>query len=169
MKPKINKIVAKINVLSKLKDLKFCKETTKEITKKIISYTNYKDFGVNIIYIGNNFMRKLNKKDRKIDKTTDILSYPLLESEEPGIIKKEETCFLNLGDIYISQPYILDHCKENNININEYLPMLIIHGILHCLNYDHETDDDNLVMKKIEDQFLLNYKNDFGFINVLKK
>jgi rRNA maturation RNase YbeY len=49
---------------------------------------------------------------------------------------------MNLGDIYISVPYVKKWCKDHNVDIHERLPILYAHGICHLLGYDHQEEDD---------------------------
>jgi len=103
------------------------------------------DAEIDITIVDNIYIQKLNKKYKKIDSPTDVLSFPIeietLPSERPKRevdvgtgLKTIPTKFL--GDIYVS----LDKAKEQ-ISPGETLELevsrLLIHGILHLLNYKH--------------------------------
>ncbi|CAJ0909755.1 776_t:CDS:2 [Entrophospora sp. SA101] len=75
----------------------------------------------------------------------------------------------NLGDLIISIPYVINWCKRNNkyyttchsfkktkrcLNIEKRLIELYVHGVLHLLGYDHESDDDYLMMNMKEKEML---------------
>ena len=94
------------------------------VLKSLSKLGETKDLEVEIIFVGKNEIKELNKKYREIDKATDVLSFPqtLFKSNQVNI----------LGTIVIS-PEI---AEERDEPINE----LIKHGILHLCGYDHESD-----------------------------
>ena len=92
-------------------------------------------------------MLRLNKKFRKQNKPTDVLSFPLNSKTE----KKNNTY---LGDIAISYEIINERSKKS-IFFFEF-DKIWIHGYLHLLGYDHKKIKDYKKMKKLED-LTLNY------------
>jgi len=93
-------------------------------------------------------MRKLNKKHRSLDKTTDVLSFPMNETKNI-----EENI---LGDIVISVDTLRKQAKKYDMTINDELAFLYVHGLLHLLGYDHEisqTEENN--MFKLQNEILL--------------
>mgnify|MGYP005690860921 FL=1 len=97
----------------------------------------------------NKNINALNKKFRNIDKATNILSF---KSEEP-----------HLGDIVLSYEYISDELVQQRKNLDEHLSHLIIHGILHLLDFDHDNDTNTIEMEEIEINIMSNlgYKNPY--------
>ncbi len=93
----------------------------------------------------------LNLKCRNKNYATDILSFPL------PFQWNDKLC---LGDIILSYDSIKLKSKQEKLTIRNYLKMIIIHGILHLLGYDHNDDKDWLIMNNIEN---ILYKK---FINV---
>ena len=77
-------------------------------------------------------IRTLNKQFRKKDKTTDVLSFPALP--ESG----------DLGDIAISVDRAAAQAKEHGHTVEQEIEILILHGLLHLLGYDHETDEGRM-------------------------
>jgi probable rRNA maturation factor len=55
-----------------------------------------------------------------------------------------------IGEIFISVPYVTRWCEANGSTVDVRLPELICHGICHCLGYDHETDNDFRIMRRKE-------------------
>jgi len=93
-------------------------------------------------------MRELNKKHRSLDKTTDVLSFPMNETK---IIEENI-----LGDIVISVDTLRKQAKKYDMTINDELAFLYVHGLLHLLGYDHEisqTEENN--MFKLQNEILL--------------
>ena len=97
--------------------------------EKIAETLTKKD--IELLVVKNDEIQVLNKEHRKIDKATDVLSFPL------------DYDFVNmpLGSIVISTDFVEEKSKEYGHSFNEEFSLLFIHGILHLLGYDHEVDD----------------------------
>lgn len=86
-------------------------------------------------------MRSLNKRYRGIDKTTDVLSFPMLpDGKTPvvdgnGCLPPDQKL---LGDIVISIPTACRQAKQSEHSLHHELDQLIVHGLLHLVGYDHE-------------------------------
>ena len=87
--------------------------------------------------------RELNKKYRKKDYPTDVLSFPFNEELPEGYY---------LGDIFIRFPVAKEQAQERQITIKEELLTLMIHGILHLSGYDHERDTGK--MNELQEQLV---------------
>jgi len=85
-------------------------------------------------FVGDRDMRRTNRQFRGKDKATDVLSFP----GEDG----------HLGDILISVPTARRQAAEAGHGVDRELKVLLLHGILHCLGHDHETDDG--AMERLE-------------------
>ena len=81
-------------------------------------------------------IRKLNQQFRNIDQATDVLSFPQDVDEEP--IAPGE---IILGDIAVSLDTAQVQAKEHGLTLEEEIILLLIHGILHLLGYDHEISE----------------------------
>ncbi|HBS47756.1 TPA: rRNA maturation RNase YbeY [Candidatus Dependentiae bacterium] len=123
--------------------------------QKLLNFLKMKDFDVSLWFTTDTTIRKFNKKYRKKDKATDILSFPYHVHLKPGQkieIKTEEDN--NLGDIIISLKFVKKHSELDGVDFNLYINILLVHGIAHLLGYDHETDSDFKVMQKFEKSLL---------------
>lgn len=85
-------------------------------------------------FTGDREMRRVNREFRGKDKTTDVLSFP---GEEEHV-----------GDILISVPTARRQAAEAGHPVERELQVLLLHGLLHCMGYDHETDDG--AMERLE-------------------
>jgi len=85
-------------------------------------------------------IRELNREYRKIDRSTDVLSFPL-EGDLPG---------QPLGSLVISVDRVRAKAAELGHTEQEELALLFIHGLLHLLGYDHETDRGEMRAKEAE-------------------
>jgi probable rRNA maturation factor len=81
-------------------------------------------------------VKKLNKAYRGKDKTTDVLSFPLLEGKK---FPKNPQGNVTLGDVVISLPQIKRQAAENGKTFKAELALMVVHGVLHLLGYDHVT------------------------------
>ena len=86
---------------------------------------------VSVTFVGDAAMRALNKRTRKIDKTTDVLSFP---GEGSFPAQGAPTFF---GDVVISLPYARRDAKQLDITMEHELFDLLVHGLLHCAGHDH--------------------------------
>lgn len=96
---------------------------------------------------------ELNRTYRGVDRPTDVLSFALMESdeEEPEILDWEDDV---LGDIIISVERARAQAIEYGHSFNRELLYLAVHGTLHLLGYDHEEEEDKLVMRQKEEEVL---------------
>lgn len=84
-----------------------------------------------IMVIGSARMRALNKKWRKIDRPTDVLSFPLHMRPIKGYTA------VSLGDIFVCPMVVRRKAKEESRPVREQMRWTILHGILHLAGYDH--------------------------------
>jgi rRNA maturation RNase YbeY len=121
--------------------------------QKILSKLGYDDFDIGIWFTTDQTIKKYNKKYRKKDKATDILSFPYHPDLKPGkkiVIKNPED--KNLGDIIISLERVKHDVGEEVFE--EYLKKIIVHGIVHLVGYDHKTEKDYKIMNRKELELL---------------
>lgn len=91
-----------------------------------------------VLFTSDRRIRELNRTYRGKDRSTDVLSFPGGETPEGT----------HLGDVAVSVPTALRQAKAAGHPPEEELETLLLHGVLHCLGYDHETDDGE--MERIE-------------------
>ena len=103
-----------------------------------------------LLLSGTTEIKKLNKKFRKKNQSTDVLSFPFHEKKQlNNIVKREKEIYL--GDIIINLSKIKN--KDNKTRFQEELNKLWIHGLLHLLGYDHKSNTKYLQMQKLENKF----------------
>jgi len=106
------------------------------------------------ILLTNSFnMKKLNKQFRKLNKPTDVLSFPFMSSRDFRSSKEEN---IYIGDIATSYEIIKNRAKKSNFYIE--FDKVWIHGLLHLIGYDHIKNKDYLKMYKMEKK-ILNFIN----------
>ena len=129
----------------------FSKNEIKSIVKKAISEVLKemdfkKKYYLSILLTNNNGIKKINNKYRKINKATNVLSFP--QNDERFITKK--TSKIILGDIVISLEKIIKESKLQKKQSSDHLTHMVIHSILHLLGFNHEKLKDFKIMKKTE-------------------
>lgn len=99
----------------------------------------------------------LNNMYRKQNKTTNVLAFP---SNIPENIELE---YPFLGDIIICPEVLLAESSQCNKSLKEHWSLILIHGVLHLLGYDHIKDDDAAIMQAIEIKLLaeIGYANPY--------
>lgn len=107
---------------------------------------------VNILFVNNDAMQIINKNNRNIDATTDVLSFPLIEYDEPcdfdcideqrGAFFEPDTGELLLGDIVISIDKVKSQAVEYAHTEMRELSFLVVHSMLHLFGCDHIDEED---------------------------
>lgn len=92
---------------------------------------------VAIAFVTDSEITRLNKTYRKKSKPTDVLSFPAQFAKRPNKNKF-------LGDIAIAPAVARRYAKKNGRTLESEICILILHGILHLLGYDHETDQGQM-------------------------
>lgn len=124
-------------------------ETMKNLIDYAIEHEKIKNVIFNIIIVDNNYIHKLNKEYRGIDRPTDVISFALEDNEDltPSNVRV-------LGDIYISIDKVYEQAKEyGHSNLRE-ICFLMIHGFLHLLGYDHMKEAEEKVMFAKQEEIL---------------
>ena len=148
----------KINIISNEKTWyrylnnpsKFIQNKTNKLNKKIKIYKK-KVIYCTLLLTGEKEIKKLNKKFRKKNKSTDVLSFPFYSKEELNKkLKKEKEIYL--GDIVININEIKS--KQNKDFFKIEFNKLWIHGLVHLFGYDHKRNKDFKNMNRIEKKYL---------------
>jgi probable rRNA maturation factor len=106
------------------------------------------DSSVAVIFVDDDFMRKINRKFAKRRKTTDVLSFGMNEGENMAVD------YPSLGDIYVSLDQAKRQAKDYRVSLRAEARRLVIHGLLHLLGYDHKRKTEAKIMKEKEEAYL---------------
>ncbi len=139
----------KIEIFNETKDnLDEYIDTIKKVLVHGLDKLKVGDVTFNIIFVNNDYIHKLNKEYRNIDRETDVITFALEDDKtfNPDI--------RILGDVYIS----IDKAKSQSIeyghSLLRELCFLAVHGMLHLLGYDHMKKEDEKIMFKLQDEIL---------------
>ncbi len=106
------------------------------------------DVSFNVIIVDNDYIHKLNKEYRNIDRETDVITFAL---EDDKTFNPEIRI---LGDVYISIDKAHSQSIEYGHSFLRELCFLAVHGMLHLLGYDHMKKEDEVVMFKLQEEIL---------------
>ena len=110
---------------------------------------------VDILLTDDSTVRSLNLQYRGLDKTTDVLSFAQMDAAAGGPdVPKSPLLPIILGDVVISVPTALQQANQHAVSIEQELALLTVHGILHLLGFEDETDAGALSMHTREKQLL---------------
>ncbi len=107
---------------------------------------------VSVILTGADRIQKMNKEYRKIDKTTDVLSFPMYERDEIKDLNKEIE--EPIGDIVISVEKVREQAKEYGHSFERELSYMLVHGFYHLMGYDHIKAIEKQEMREKEENIL---------------
>lgn len=108
-------------------------------------------------------IRQMNREFRDIDRTTDVLSFPMVDYEEAGnfdFLEERKDCFhpetgeLLLGDIVISKDRVLSQAAEYGHSPEREFAFLITHSVLHLTGYDHMEEGERFLMEQMQRDIL---------------
>lgn len=116
---------------------------------------------IEFLFVNGAEIRRLNRETRSIDKVTDVLSYPTLDGikgeaiygdEHPYEMDEEDN--LLIGSVVVCCDRAKEQAEEFGHSYNRELHYLLVHGIMHCLGYDHMTDEEKAEMREQEEKIL---------------
>jgi probable rRNA maturation factor len=129
----INKTKAKINL-----------KLIKKIAENFLQFYKIEKKEVSIALVSDSEIKKINKQYRQKDSATDVLSF----SGEGDF----------LGEIIVDYAQIKRQAKELRKKVDEELAFILVHGLLHLIGYDDETEKERVEMIKLGEGFINNLK-----------
>ena len=118
---------------------------------------------VDLLITDDESIKQINREQRGIDAPTDVLSFPMIQFDQPGDFSDVEdkpdsfnieTGELMLGDIVISADRIRIQASEYGHSIMREFAFLIVHSMLHLIGYDHIEENDRIVMEDKQDKIM---------------
>ncbi len=113
-----------------------------------------------LIFVDEEEIRRLNRETRDTDRVTDVLSYPTLDGIKGKPLYGADYPFdvdegrLLVGSIAVCIQRAKEQANEYGHSLERELNYLIVHGILHCLGYDHIADGERAEMREKEEDIL---------------
>ena len=117
-----------------------------KIVSTILDEEKMSDCVINLRLLNDKEMKKLNMQFRQKDKTTNVLSFP----NDDISVKQTK----NIGDIAISVEYVKAEAKKEGKTFDDHIIHMLAHGVYHILGYDHENNENAVIMENKEIQTL---------------
>lgn len=130
----------KINIVNSFNDFDYS-STIELVLQKAANITNNQSKTINIVLVNNDEIQRLNQTYRHKNYVTDVLTFP-------------DGYMSNLGDVFISIPKAEMQAEELGHSFQRELGFLCVHGFLHTLGYDHETEEDEAEMISLQNKIL---------------
>jgi probable rRNA maturation factor len=105
---------------------------------------------VNLVVVDDEYIRRLNRDFRDIDKPTDVISFSYLEDESPRLQDDDDLA----GEVYVSYQTVEKEADLLGVGPGTLFLRIGLHGLLHILGYDHVSDEDASQMEDKEKSLL---------------
>ena len=109
------------------------------------------DNTVSVTFVRSKTIHTINRDYRGIDRPTDVITFAIRDDMDEFMIEEEEK---DLGDIFINIDYARKQAKQYGHSYEREICFLFTHGLLHCLGYDHMTQEDEKVMFALQREIL---------------
>ncbi len=129
----------------------------KRLTEEILTAQgSYSQAELSLYMVGQEKIRELNRQYRGIDAPTDVLSFAMLEpvGEKASSFVTPPDGLRHLGEVIISYPQAVIQAAEHRHSSQKEIAILIIHGVLHLLGYDHDEPEVERRMRARETETL---------------
>ncbi len=111
--------------------------------RRVLAATRKGGWDVSVLLVDDPTIRGLNRRWRRLDRATDVLSFP----SGPGPDRV-------LGDVVISVPRAAEQARRFRVSLARELKRLLVHGILHLMGFDHQTAAQRREMRALEGRLL---------------
>lgn len=135
-----------------------CEQLIKQVVLAVLDYEKCPyEVELNIILTTDEEIQAVNAEYREMDRSTDVLSFPMVSYSEPGDfsqVEQDEMLFhpetgeLMLGDIMVSVDHVLQQAEAYGHSVERELGFLIAHSMLHLCGYDHMEEQEREVMEQ---------------------
>jgi probable rRNA maturation factor len=139
-----------------------------EELQELVHPVGMKDWNAGLVIVDNQEIKRLNSQFRDKKSVTDVLSFShlVLDFDDTAVIIKKgnnyaaDDLYLDkaedeVGEIIIAPEFVSDRCVENSWDVFDELAMLVVHGALHLLGWDHQTEYQTKAMRKLESELLI--------------
>ena len=113
-----------------------------------------KDIEISLTFLDSQKMREINNEYRNVDEPTDVLSFPLWESEDGLFTPPDDWEVLPIGDIMVCPEIVKKNAAENGRTHLQETVLVISHGLLHLIGYDHDTEERQVTMWREQDDLV---------------
>jgi probable rRNA maturation factor len=118
-------------------------EQLRAVVKAVLDHEGWRG-ELALVLTDDDSIQALNRDFLGVDAPTDVLSFAAQEDGGPFVTGPDAESYL--GDVIVSYPRAVEQAKEEGHNTEQELNLLIVHGVLHLLGYDHARDEEQAVM-----------------------
>ena len=119
-------------------------ETLTAALSAVLTHAGIGNAGVAVVVTDNDYVQQLNRDYRGVDAPTDVLSFAAQEGGELDAAfapEAAEEMERYLGDLILAYPYAAAEAARYGYSMQIEMQLLVVHGCLHLLGYDHDTDE----------------------------
>lgn len=106
---------------------------------------------LSVVFVDDESMRRLNREYRRLNRATDVLAFPMTEG---GRHEDAPEGGLLLGDVVISLERAACNAERNGNGLEEEVRLLVVHGVLHILGYDHSNKKERGRMRRRQEEII---------------
>jgi len=122
------------------------------VVARVLAAEGASSADVGVVVTGDATVRDLNRRYRGEDAPTDVLSFAFGEDAGEFVLPPGKSS--RLGDVVISLPAARRQAKQARHSLERELALLLVHGLLHLLGYDHAAEVEERLMRSREDALL---------------
>ena len=137
-----------INIFKECKDIDFYKDHIIQLINLSLEATRYNQVKINIIFCNNDKLNSFKQEYFNDDALTDIITFPIKNDNDLE------------AEIYISIEMAKINADEFNVSLNNELSRLIVHGVLHLIGFNDDTEDSKKIMFLKQDEIISNFQKD---------
>jgi probable rRNA maturation factor len=132
------------------------KDRARKIAQRVLKAEGVASpYEVSLVFTDSETVQRLNRDYRGVDEPTDVLAFYMLpQKEADSSFVLPPDSITHLGEVIISYPQAVGQAREQGHPVKQELALLIIHGILHLLGYDHEQPEEEVEMRAREKKLL---------------
>ncbi len=134
-----------INIFNENKDIDFDKDHIIQLIKLSLASAKYNQVKINLIFCDNDKLNSFKKEYFNDDVLTDIVTFPIKNDNDLE------------AEIYISVEMARINSKEFNVSLDNELSRLIIHGVLHLIGFNDDTEDSKKIMFLKQEEIISNF------------
>jgi probable rRNA maturation factor len=127
-----------IEIVNRQRSRRIDEDKWREFAERALLAIGSAKHDATIVFVGDDAIKKLNRRFRGKSLATDVLSFPT--AAEPFEVENGS----HLGDVVISVERAAAQAKANGLSFSSEIEQLILHGLLHLCGYDHETDNGKM-------------------------
>ena len=141
-----------------------CEELARMVGDRVLEQENCPyDAQISLILTDDTGIREVNREYRGLDRSTDVLSFPMVDFPFPAdysVLEEDDSLFdldsgeLLLGDIMISAEHVTAQAEAYGHSVRREFCFLVAHSMLHLLGYDHMSPEEAAVMEAKQEQAL---------------